>query len=1501
MSIGYKWTITKLFWATAAVLLLVYNMVAGDGTPTNVQPVKAFTCAPYTLTTTIANSESFPVGLQSVSFKIEQRIGFTWSTVATIPGTLGTVPPNGTLDVSSTSQFTFNNSGTYRVTVSFVSPDDIDPSNNSNEIIVKVCKGNSCLLTNSNFPNAGQTADPNNAYTGGHHHKPGPDIVLGGPMPVFFARNYDVNYVNDGLPVRSLGPNWSHNFDYSLHQYEGGFIEVICGNGMYMAFEEIAAGSWSRLAPADVPYQLIEDGSDFLLSDPIASIVYVFNTVGLLTQIDDTHGNTLDLLYNPSNQLATVTDGLGRQLNFSYDLNGNLEQVANGAQAVQFTYNNGVLTEYVNNDGQTTVYMYAPVSAGTAVLNSIEYPNGNTPYTNATQANQYTEQTNALGGTTTITYPPQLGGTTTITNPDATSYELEHNNTGGLIRLGDEAGNDVTYEYDSFGRRIRMIDREGNTTNYTYDAASGKIASTTTPEGDVTTYTYGDRTHRGLTLRQLIGIVHPDGSSSTFTYDANGNLTQRTTQENEQYTYTYNANGQVLSTTLPTGGSVHRSYNADGTIASSMDEEGNVTTYEYDSEFRLIKTNHPNGGSTQYTYDDMNRVLTQTDPEGNTVSFAYDANGNRISSTDENGNTTQYTYDAMDRLIQVVDPENNNYGIQRDNRARVTQFTDPNGNSLNVEYDQLGRPYRAIFPGTRAYERSFDSEFRPLETTHPGGQTYSYTYDRDGFRTGITTPNATSSTWQYDASGNLVQAIDPLGRQSTYTYDGQNRLRGANLPGGRSVGINYNTDGQPHEYIDPLGSTWSTGWTDRQQAESFTDPLGNTTEYQYDASGRRIGSTYPGGLGSSSYTYDQNGRLTQRSYSDGTNHSYTYDPAGRVIATTNAGFTHGAVYPFTESNGIQNVYDPAGRIVQVIYEQGKEVDYTYDPAGRCKEIIDWNGKTTTCSYDANNNLTEIQYPNGVTTTNQFDPAGRVLSIIHGNHASITIDYNDDGTIASSTRDVPLQPTAPGMDHTFSYDAASQESSNTYDARGNLLDDGDRQFEWNLAGELKKVTTGGIESTFDYDGFGNVVQWNKGTDFWDFYINYAFPNLPIQIETKNGSETRQNIFHPDGFPICQIDPANNTFFFHFDENGNMIFTTNENGDLAGKAAYSPTGETIEEENLVDFFMRGCAAKAGRNFPPTGLCNTPFGWQDTRTGRAIRRDEVQPLNPSENGPYTLNGSNPVQREWQGLELVFRKRFSNNWQLLASYNLTASTLENENINRRANELDELADEGFRLGGPIVKDKAWYFTPQSERNTPTTAARNTNQLWGDYNYVDPANSFAQGEPLVHIEADPGAPGLGANDYTFYGRYTSDPSGPWKPIGYNFASRYLNDSYMPRTFSDASAGGARLSPSVTVAPARPVRNPCIGGTSMGSPHAAGALALLQGQNPGCNLDVLIKMLENAPQHTDHFWVFAAGLTNVEYSLRVEDAQANGPGTYVNPLNSPFQPIQDTNAFATCP
>ncbi len=66
------------------------------------------------------------------------------------------------------------------------------------------------------------------------------------------------------------------------------------------------------------------------------------------------------------------------------------------------------------------------------------------------------------------------------------------------------------------------------------------------------------------------------------------------------------------------------------------------------------------------------------------------------------------------------------------------------------------------------------------------------------------------------------------------------------------------------------------------------------------------------------------------------------------------------------------------------------------------------------------------------------------------------------------------------------------------------------------------------------------------------------------------------------------------------------------------------------------------------------------------------------------------------------------------------------------------------------------------------------------------------------------------------------------------------------------------------------------------------------------NVEMVLKVLD-ACSFADRFWVFAGGLTNVEVEVTVTDSQTGASKIYQNPQRRAFRPIQDTEAFATCP
>ncbi len=67
------------------------------------------------------------------------------------------------------------------------------------------------------------------------------------------------------------------------------------------------------------------------------------------------------------------------------------------------------------------------------------------------------------------------------------------------------------------------------------------------------------------------------------------------------------------------------------------------------------------------------------------------------------------------------------------------------------------------------------------------------------------------------------------------------------------------------------------------------------------------------------------------------------------------------------------------------------------------------------------------------------------------------------------------------------------------------------------------------------------------------------------------------------------------------------------------------------------------------------------------------------------------------------------------------------------------------------------------------------------------------------------------------------------------------------------------------------------------------------------NWEMLLKVIDACAPPFDRFWVFYAATTNVEFTVTVTDTQQDEVNVYTNPQGNPAPPVQDTNAFATCP
>ncbi|MDV6320810.1 RHS repeat domain-containing protein, partial [Chromohalobacter sp. HP20-39] len=92
-----------------------------------------------------------------------------------------------------------------------------------------------------------------------------------------------------------------------------------------------------------------------------------------------------------------------------------------------------------------------------------------------------------------------------------------------------------------------------------------------------------------------------------------------------------------MTVTTPEGVSVTTTHNAEGQTHSVTDGNGNTTVYSYDPDGNLVTTTSPNGQSVSH-YDQAGRLIETIDANGNKVDYTYDAANRLLSRTiDPNG------------------------------------------------------------------------------------------------------------------------------------------------------------------------------------------------------------------------------------------------------------------------------------------------------------------------------------------------------------------------------------------------------------------------------------------------------------------------------------------------------------------------------------------------------------------------------------------------------------------------------------------------------------------------------------------------------------------------------------------------------------------------------------------------------------------------------------------------------------------------------------------------
>jgi RHS repeat-associated protein len=714
-------------------------------------------------------------------------------------------------------------------------------------------------------------------------------------------------------------------------------------------------------------------------------------------------------------------------------------------------------------------------------------------YVTTYEYNAYGEPTKQTGPVT-LDFPTGRSISTAYTDGTEAAVGGETQPAGLLKSRTDARGNSWSYRYTAAGDTAEQTDREGLVTSYAHDGLGRIISQTVT------------------------SMANPDGVTKSFAYDGLGRVVSETgaavkndisdIAHTPQLRYTYDPDGNLLTETLAdlTGGDTER-----------------TTTFTYDTHGRIDTETGPEGGVVRNAWDHTGAIVRVTDAVGTVVENGYSTRGELTTRTLKGWTGSPvapqpardvvleaWSYDAAGRLASQVDAMGR--------KTSYTYFGDNRLSKVTAEGAKLNG-----------------------STTARDVVLRSLTYDAAGYLTSEVGGGDTVRTdYVYDAAGMLTsQTFDPstLRRQTAFAYDGNGNITAQTLTADgsartESTSFFYNKDDQlirstVDNGADDLTTTWNVD--DRGLVTQVTDPRGNAdgatsaayaTSYRYDTVGQLIevkapevriekaGTAEPGrpttrfgytNAGEQSHVVDAEGRTTATGYDragratsmTGTSYTppggtaltprtaITYDPAGRVISTTDA-----------RSQVTRVEYDALGNAVRITdpAPQGQQAGQwltEYDLLGEPLATVDPTGARNQSTYDdLGRQITSTQIErrpsNAVYTTKlEYNTAGHLTKVIQPGNKTTTYVPNAAGEAISTTD--PLNHTSTAV-----YDLAGRQIKSS-DPLDNAT-----VVEYDLAGRMSTVK--------DLNDVGSTVRTQS--------IEYDLASNPIRSTSGEGHTTRR---------------------------------------------------------------------------------------------------------------------------------------------------------------------------------------------------------------------------------------------------------------------------------------------------------------------------------------------------------------------------------------------------------
>lgn len=612
-------------------------------------------------------------------------------------------------------------------------------------------------------------------------------------------------------------------------------------------------------------------------------------------------------------------------------------------------------------------------------------------------------------------------------------------------------------------------------------------------------------------------LVDSYNQKTTLTYNEQGLISSVTDAANRKYNL-YNSNGHCDSIEAPDG---HRARFAfdNNLLLSVSDFDGVKTVYSYNTAEDIVEVNI-SGKQTKFEYnylDDTNGMISAvSDPENRRIEYTSSfinettllttinyPGGKLIAYTITNGMVTSVInsageekkvfYNSGGNIDSLVYFDGSKVTFNYDSRKNVIAKKDRNNVEYSYKYDNANNLIQQIkLPSDTVFTKTYNLKNQLTSIVLPGNLTTNIYYDVNGALAGIKSPEGNTHSFSRDGFGNVISYTNPLNQTTNIQYDAAGFKPVSRTDfEGNSYGMEYDGNGRLKKISLPGGSFKSINYDCCTQT-GITDENGNVISVLRDATNRILSYHYAEGW-SYSTDYDSEGFVSGFTNKYGMKTQLKYNQRGKLVSVSD------------EEGSVLLGYNNSGNPINITDKKGNVIQYAYNDNGRISDIIDAVGAKVSFEYDSGNNLAVVTNARGQKIQMLYNKQGLVQEKKINSDTESSYTYNKDGLLTTFTDASGITQfvrNAAGFVTKISY-PGNLEVSFTYDVNGNLLNTTypNGLFVSNqcdVLNRIKKVSWGisSVEFTYNPAGYMLTETRNNGTKT---LYSYNKDNLPVSIE------------------------------------------------------------------------------------------------------------------------------------------------------------------------------------------------------------------------------------------------------------------------------------------------------------------------------------------------------------------------------------------------------------------